>query len=195
MIVSAYGFSGVVGPCVTLGPSRVAAQGGGPALAFWGAGKILFRNDMVRDLMTAAGIWVVAAIGLVVDAGLYLAASAATLVILIVIVALKPVEEWLQDRNRNRRFTVVVARRAEFRCVQDGVRRSSPAHRAVRRGTRRQAGYRRNTDRRGALAAQRCGRSGRCVARSVECALGGGARRAGYPAMAICGEDRAAAPA
>src|SRR6201992_3983457 len=62
MLISKYGFFDVLGPGVVLDPSRVAAQivsGSG----FIGAGLISVRQDAVRGLTTAAGVWLVAAIG------------------------------------------------------------------------------------------------------------------------------------
>src|SRR5271156_6332302 len=77
MIVSAYGFSSVIGQNIVLDPSRVAAQVVS-GIGFLGAGAILARNEIVKGLTTAASIWTVAAIGLAVGGGLYFAASAST---------------------------------------------------------------------------------------------------------------------
>lgn len=65
MIVSTYGFQDVVGHNgISLDPSRVAAQVVS-GIGFLGAGTILFlRQEVVRGLTTAAGLWTVAAIGL-----------------------------------------------------------------------------------------------------------------------------------
>jgi putative Mg2+ transporter-C (MgtC) family protein len=68
MIVSAYGFSPVLGPNVVLDPSRVAAQVVS-GIGFLGAGAILARGEIVKGLTTAASIWTVAAIGLAVGGG------------------------------------------------------------------------------------------------------------------------------
>src|SRR6202050_1635206 len=98
MIVSAYGFSTVIAPGVILDPSRVAAQVVS-GIGFLGAGSILLRGDVVRGLTTAASLWTVAAIGLAVGGGLYTEAVAATLIILIILAGIKPLEEWYQRRN------------------------------------------------------------------------------------------------
>ena len=45
---------------------------------------ILARGEIVKGLTTAASIWTVAAVGLAVGGGLYLAASASTVIILII---------------------------------------------------------------------------------------------------------------
>ncbi len=101
MIVSAYGFSGVLGPHVILDPSRVAAQVVS-GIGFLGAGSIILRNEVVKGLTTAASLWAVAAIGLAVGGGLYYASVASTLIILIILAGLKP----LEDRFRGHRKAV-----------------------------------------------------------------------------------------
>src|SRR6202789_4183621 len=92
MIVSAFGFATTLGPHVILDPSRVAAQVVS-GIGFLGAGSILLRGDVVRGLTTAASLWAVAAIGLAVGGGLYIASVAATAIILIILAGLKPLEE------------------------------------------------------------------------------------------------------
>lgn len=80
LIVSSEGFMRVIGlPHVVLDPSRVAAQVVS-GIGFLGAGVILLRRETetIRNLTTAASIWVVAAIGLAVGAGLYVGAVAST---------------------------------------------------------------------------------------------------------------------
>src|SRR5271154_3602329 len=98
MVVSAYGFSTVLGPNVVLDPSRVAAQVVS-GIGFLGAGSILLRGDVVRGLTTAASLWTVAAIGLAVGGGLYVEAVFATVLILVILAGIKPLEEKLQRRN------------------------------------------------------------------------------------------------
>jgi putative Mg2+ transporter-C (MgtC) family protein len=93
MIVSAYGFTDVLGrEHVELDPSRIAAQVVS-GIGFLGAGSILLRGEIVRGLTTAASLWSVAAIGLAVGGGLYVAASASTIIILIILAGVKPLEE------------------------------------------------------------------------------------------------------
>ena len=64
--------------------SRVAAQVVS-GIGFIGAGTIIFRKqeNMVSGLTTAAGLWVVAAIGLACGGGMYVLATAATLMVLV----------------------------------------------------------------------------------------------------------------
>src|SRR4051812_8151796 len=99
MIVSAYGFSTSLGANVVLDPSRVAAQVVS-GIGFLGAGSILARGEIVKGLTTAASIWTVAAIGLAVGGGLYLAAGASTVIILIILAGIKPLEEAYRSRNQ-----------------------------------------------------------------------------------------------
>ncbi|WP_441276520.1 MgtC/SapB family protein [Tardiphaga sp. 172_B4_N1_3] len=76
MLVSQYGFSNILThQNIVLDPSRIAAQVVS-GIGFLGAGSILARGDIVKGLTTAASIWTVAAIGLAVGGGLYLAAGA-----------------------------------------------------------------------------------------------------------------------
>jgi putative Mg2+ transporter-C (MgtC) family protein len=92
MLVSAFGFVDVLGtPHVVLDPSRVAAQVVS-GIGFLGAGSILLRGETIRGLTTAASLWSVAAVGLAVGGGLYTAAIAATLIILIILAGIKPLE-------------------------------------------------------------------------------------------------------
>src|ERR1700744_2680176 len=101
MIVSAFGFADILGTShVILDPSRIAAQVVS-GIGFLGAGSILLRGEVVRGLTTAASLWTVAAIGLAVGGGLYIAAVAATVLILVILAGLKPLEERFQGRNKS----------------------------------------------------------------------------------------------
>jgi putative Mg2+ transporter-C (MgtC) family protein len=93
MIVSAFGFADILGtPNVTLDPSRIAAQVVS-GIGFIGAGTILFsKQGTVHGLTTAAGIWTVAAIGLATGSGMYFSAGATTVIALIILWALLPLE-------------------------------------------------------------------------------------------------------
>lgn len=105
MIVSAYGFSSVIGQHIVLDPSRVAAQVVS-GIGFLGAGAILARNEIVKGLTTAASIWTVAAIGLAVGGGLYFAAGVSTAVILGILAGVKPLEEMYRARNQSCRMVI-----------------------------------------------------------------------------------------
>lgn len=62
--------------------SRVAAQVVS-GIGFLGAGTIIFQKNVVRGLTTAAGLWVTAAIGLACGTGMYVAALATTIMVLL----------------------------------------------------------------------------------------------------------------
>ena len=83
MIVSAFGFEGVLkDPNMRLDVSRIAAQVVS-GIGFIGAGTIIFQKNAVRGLTTAAGVWVTAAIGLACGAGMYLLATISTILVLV----------------------------------------------------------------------------------------------------------------
>ncbi|WDS35097.1 MgtC/SapB family protein [Pseudoxanthomonas sp.] len=102
IIVSEYGFSDVLtSPHVVLDPSRIAAQVIS-GVGFLGAGTILFlqREQVIRGLTTAAGLWAVASIGLAAGSGLYAAAIMATVLLWSILALLKPIERrYLQKRS------------------------------------------------------------------------------------------------
>lgn len=112
MIVSAYGFSDVLGrEHVVLDPSRIAAQVVS-GIGFLGAGTILLRGEMVKGLTTAASLWGVAAIGLAVGGGLYVASGATTLIILGILAGLKPIEDRFRATPNTRMLTLKAERGA-----------------------------------------------------------------------------------
>ena len=99
-IVSAFGFADALGEKnVVLDPSRVAAQVVS-GIGFLGAGAILLRGEIVRGLTTAASLWAVAAVGLAIGGGLYVAGIAATAIMLIILAGVKPIEEKYRERNQ-----------------------------------------------------------------------------------------------
>lgn len=72
-------------------PGRIAAQVV-TGIGFLGAGAIIQMKGSVRGLTTAAGIWMVAAIGMAVGVGMYVIACVATLLILFVLMWLERLE-------------------------------------------------------------------------------------------------------
>ena len=110
MIVSAFGFADVLGDDhVVLDPSRVAAQVVS-GIGFLGAGSILLRGEIIRGLTTAASLWSVAAVGLAVGGGLYTAAIAATIIVLIILAGIKPIEKRAITVKQRRQLTLLVER-------------------------------------------------------------------------------------
>jgi putative Mg2+ transporter-C (MgtC) family protein len=111
MIVSAYGFQEVIREGVVLDPSRMAAQVVS-GIGFLGAGAILARGEVVRGLTTAASVWAVAGIGLAVGGGLYTASIAATVIILIILAGVKPLERRYITSRQQRELIVYAERSA-----------------------------------------------------------------------------------
>ncbi len=70
---------------VNADPGRIAAQVVS-GIGFLGAGTIMKEGATVRGLTTAAGLWVVACIGLAVGAGMYVPAIVTTVLILFVLI-------------------------------------------------------------------------------------------------------------
>jgi putative Mg2+ transporter-C (MgtC) family protein len=80
-------------------PARISAQIVS-GIGFLGAGTIIQARGTVHGLTTAAGLWVAAAIGLAVGARFYIEATVATVVLLVILVALRPVEAIMLRGNR-----------------------------------------------------------------------------------------------
>jgi putative Mg2+ transporter-C (MgtC) family protein len=72
--------------------SRMAA-GLVAGVGFLGAGAILRTDERVHGLTTAAGIWVTAAIGLLIGAGFWILGTGVTVLALIIVVGLRPLHE------------------------------------------------------------------------------------------------------
>lgn len=108
MVVSIFGFADVLGERhVTLDPSRVAAQVAS-GIGFLGAGTIILRREIVKGLTTAASIWAVAAIGLAVGGGMFLASAVATLLALAILVLAKSAKKRLFPNRKKARFVTLV---------------------------------------------------------------------------------------
>lgn len=96
-VVSAYGFNAFIGS-TSFDPSRIASQVV-VGIGFIGAGLIFLRGDIVHGLTTAAGLWISAALGVVVGVGLYWEAVFATVIALLLLTVLKPLEKYIhRDR-------------------------------------------------------------------------------------------------
>lgn len=120
MLVSTYGFQDVVGkPGISLDPSRVAAQVVS-GIGFLGAGTIFFlRNEVVKGLTTAAGLWTVAAIGLAVGGGLYIEAVSTTAIALIILAVFKPFEERFFKKNKYRSIRMLLSQKqVDFEAIE-----------------------------------------------------------------------------
>jgi putative Mg2+ transporter-C (MgtC) family protein len=104
-LISAFGFSNVLGTDVNLDPSRIAAQVVS-GIGFLGAGVIFMRRDIVRGLTTAATIWMTAAIGMACGAGMPVLAVAATALHLIAVGPFARLTKYLPSPDRRKLITV-----------------------------------------------------------------------------------------
>jgi len=122
MIVSAFGFADVLGTsAVVLDPSRIAAQVV-TGIGFLGAGTIIAHGSLIRGLTTAASVWSVAAIGMAVGGGMYWAALIATVVSLVLLVIMRPLERRLDRRWRKQTVTALYdANAVSLDCVLDAL--------------------------------------------------------------------------
>ncbi len=88
-------------------PGRIAAQVV-TGIGFLGAGAIIQMKGSVRGLTTAAGIWMVATIGMAVGVGMYWISLIATLMILFVLAQLERFERHINMGNEARIIRVRV---------------------------------------------------------------------------------------
>lgn len=88
-------------------PSRMAAQVIS-GIGFLGAGAIIQMKGSVRGLTTAAGIWMVATIGMAVGCGMFLVAVIATGLILFILVLLERFEHRVSLRSESRIIRIKV---------------------------------------------------------------------------------------
>jgi putative Mg2+ transporter-C (MgtC) family protein len=92
---------------VNADPGRIAAQVIS-GIGFLGAGTIMREGASVRGLTTAAGLWVVACIGLAVGAGLYIPAVATTILILFVLIYFIRFEQFFTGMREYKGLVIVV---------------------------------------------------------------------------------------
>jgi putative Mg2+ transporter-C (MgtC) family protein len=85
-------------------PTRIAAQIV-TGVGFLGAGAILRQGMDVRGLTTAASIWVVASIGMAVGFGYYGLAVFTTVIVIVMLVAIRPLENRFVRNRRYRRVS------------------------------------------------------------------------------------------
>jgi putative Mg2+ transporter-C (MgtC) family protein len=71
-------------------------------IGFIGAGLIIFRNDALHGITTAAGLWIAAGVGIAVGFGMYSIAIFATILSLIMFTGMWYIENkfkhWFEDR-------------------------------------------------------------------------------------------------
>jgi len=97
-ILSIKGFNGVFGQ--SYDPSRIASQiviG----IGFIGAGVIIFHDNKIRGLTTAASLWIVAAIGMAVGMSMYIIAVFTTLLAFLILYAFRWIEIYFIKKNQH----------------------------------------------------------------------------------------------
>jgi putative Mg2+ transporter-C (MgtC) family protein len=82
-------------------PGRIAAQVVS-GIGFLGAGAIIRLGNNVKGLTTAASLWLVAAVGLTIGAGMYLAALCAEIIGLVTLILLDRLEKRMFPAVRNK---------------------------------------------------------------------------------------------
>ena len=99
MLVSKYGFNDILDPGrVVSNPGQMAGQVI-TGIGFLGGGIIFVRRESARGVITAASIWVVAAIGMAAGAGLYVLAVAGTIADLLILLGFTPITERLRQAD------------------------------------------------------------------------------------------------
>jgi putative Mg2+ transporter-C (MgtC) family protein len=98
LIVGAEYYHDHIGPESVFDPNRMAA-GIITGIGFLGAGAIMREENMVRGLTTAGCIWFVAGLGIVIGKGLYPLALWGTLLVVIMLVFFRYVENWMSVEN------------------------------------------------------------------------------------------------
>ena len=109
MILSLFGFTSFLEEYdnIRFDPARIPSYVVS-GIGFLGAGTIIVYGGTIRGLTTAASIWAVAGIGLVVGAGMYAAAVFTTMVILISLIFLNNFESlFIHKRRRSAAVTVI----------------------------------------------------------------------------------------
>ncbi|MGF7126906.1 putative Mg2+ transporter-C (MgtC) family protein [Natronobacillus azotifigens] len=110
MLLSLYGFTEYLdnyGDAVRFDPARVPSYVIS-GIGFLGAGTIIVNGMTVRGLTTAASIWAVAGLGLVVGAGMYKVAVLSTIIILLSLIFLNNFERILAKNAQRSIFQISI---------------------------------------------------------------------------------------
>ncbi len=99
---------------VVLDPNRIAA-GIVTGIGFLGAGAMIRTRNMIRGLTTAACIWFVAALGIIIGNGLYALSVFSTMIVLLVLVVFDVLEHCIHPVvYRSLTVRVAIAQRDGF---------------------------------------------------------------------------------
>ena len=84
---------------------RIAAQVVS-GIGFLGAGAMIKLGNTIKGLTTAASLWMTAAMGLAIGAGMYLASGVATVLALFTLIVIRRFEKRLFPSSRNKTLTL-----------------------------------------------------------------------------------------
>lgn len=110
MLLSLYGFDVYFekyGDVVQFDPARIPSYVIS-GIGFLGAGTIIVSGRTIRGLTTAASIWAVAALGLVVGIGMYKVAILTTIIILLSLIFLNNFEKKISKKRNFITFQIIV---------------------------------------------------------------------------------------
>ena len=112
MVLSVYGFNEIINTNANIrfDPSRLPSYVIS-GIGFLGAGTILVQETTVRGLTTAASIWIVSAIGLVVGAGMYFIAIFTTIIVILSLFFLNKWEQLFIRHNKGKEFLIFINER------------------------------------------------------------------------------------
>ncbi|NLT35390.1 MAG: MgtC/SapB family protein [Gaiellales bacterium] len=122
-LTSIHGFDGLIASSplpLTSDPARIAAQVV-VGVGFLGAGAIIRQGVSVHGLTTAASLWTMAALGMVVGLGWFVLAAIVTLAVAVSLVALRLLEEKLINPRAQERSIVHVVLPPEDESALDGL--------------------------------------------------------------------------
>lgn len=109
MLLSLYGFSSYIDSHsnIRFDPARIPSYVIS-GIGFLGAGTIIVQGVTIRGLTTAASIWVVAGLGLIVGVGMYAAAILTTILVLLSLIFLNRFEKHFVRSNIEKKINIVV---------------------------------------------------------------------------------------
>ncbi|WP_181351093.1 MgtC/SapB family protein [Thalassobacillus sp. CUG 92003] len=109
MLLSLYGFESFIETHdnIRFDPARIPSYVIS-GIGFLGAGTIIVNGMTIRGLTTAASIWTVAGLGLVIGAGMYDVAVFTTVVVLLSLIFLNQIEDKFFSKRRKNFVRIVV---------------------------------------------------------------------------------------
>ncbi|WP_226670965.1 MgtC/SapB family protein [Metabacillus litoralis] len=109
MILSLYGFDEYIkgNSRVQFDPSRIPSYVIS-GIGFLGGGTILVKGATVRGLTTAASIWIVAGLGLIIGTGMYTLAIFTTTIVLMSLIFLNKLEKFMYVKKARKKMKVTV---------------------------------------------------------------------------------------